>query len=378
MQKTPQDNNVFYQIDTSDSFKVKNDIPSSEIQDSENPDNELLCQKCNKIFSTLGNLRNHIRSIHLNYRPFKCHFPNCNKTYLAKSKLIIHERTHTGIKPYVCQICQKSFNEKGNLKAHLNFHSEIRPFKCPLCDKGYKSYLNLRDHIKIFHYKIKKFCCQYCQKYFARISALKEHIRTHTKEKRFVCKFEGCGKRFTEKRNMEKHYERHFNDMAQTKQKIKNKKIYGPKKIENDFENKIKVALNQLDYKNKKQAKTEIKKEKKMENKIDINSVLQKDSLNQNCFDDIKYSYINNFSNCDNTNNPPNAFPLMTNLQSSYNLNDTIIKDDINCFKNGIFRGDVYFINNINNYNYINYNYFMGTNNNNYDKILLRQQNNFV
>ena len=52
------------------------------------------CSKCNKNFSTLGNLRNHIMTIHENKRPFKCHYPNCNKSYSIESRLQVHYRIH--------------------------------------------------------------------------------------------------------------------------------------------------------------------------------------------------------------------------------------------------------------------------------------------
>ena len=115
-----------------------------------------ICNICNKPFSTLGNMRNHIMVIHQNYRPFKCTYPGCNKNYSIESRYQIHLRTHIGSKPFICQICNKSFNEKGNLKTHLRFHSEIRPYKCPHCNKSYKTNGHLKDHIEILHNLIKK------------------------------------------------------------------------------------------------------------------------------------------------------------------------------------------------------------------------------
>lgn len=52
------------------------------------------CSSCNKTFSTMGNLRNHIMTIHENKRPFMCTFPSCKKSYSIESRLQVHYRIH--------------------------------------------------------------------------------------------------------------------------------------------------------------------------------------------------------------------------------------------------------------------------------------------
>ena len=119
---------------------------SSQVQ---TPKNKHFCEKCNKNFSTITNLKNHIMTIHEHNRPFKCPFPNCEKSYSIQSRLHSHLKIHSAIKPYICKICNKGFNEKGNLKTHQRFHSNLRPFKCNFCDKSYKTNGHLKDHIQI-------------------------------------------------------------------------------------------------------------------------------------------------------------------------------------------------------------------------------------
>jgi uncharacterized Zn-finger protein len=58
---------------------------------------------------------------------YVCEHPGCHKGYNSKMNLTIHERKHTGMRPFECEACHKTFPSNGNLKKHMFTHTaEIR------------------------------------------------------------------------------------------------------------------------------------------------------------------------------------------------------------------------------------------------------------
>ncbi len=48
--------------------------------------------------------------------------------------MTVHERTHTGEKPFACTVCDYRAREVANLKVHMRLHTGEKPFKCQFCD----------------------------------------------------------------------------------------------------------------------------------------------------------------------------------------------------------------------------------------------------
>jgi KRAB domain-containing zinc finger protein len=116
---------------------------------------KVYCEICKKSFVNPNVLLKHVNAIHKNISPFKCQYPNCEKSFRTGYRLYIHELIHKGIRPHKCNICKKTFVEKGTLKVHLNSHSPFLKYKCNLCNFCCKSDSHLREHYKYKHRKEK-------------------------------------------------------------------------------------------------------------------------------------------------------------------------------------------------------------------------------
>lgn len=98
------------------------------------------------------------------------------KNFNQSSSLIIHQRTHTGEKPYQCEESGKSFNNSSHFSARPGIHTGERPHVCPDCGKSFSKSSDLRAHHRT-HTGEKPYGCQDCGKCFSKSSALNKHPR---------------------------------------------------------------------------------------------------------------------------------------------------------------------------------------------------------
>ncbi|XP_060697598.1 zinc finger protein Gfi-1b [Hemiscyllium ocellatum] len=134
------------------------------------------CIKCNKVFSTAHGLEVHVR------------------------------RSHSGIRPYACELCGKTFGHGVSLEQHMNIHSQERIFECKMCGKSFKRSSTLSTHLLI-HSDTRPYPCQYCGKRFHQKSDMKKHTYIHTGEKPHKCQV--CGKSFSQSSNLITHSRKH-------------------------------------------------------------------------------------------------------------------------------------------------------------------------
>jgi KRAB domain-containing zinc finger protein len=63
----------------------------------------------------------------------------------------VHNRTHTGEKPYKCTECSHRCTQKGSMKIHMRVHEgeKERPFACDECDYRATAKRDVTKHKKI-------------------------------------------------------------------------------------------------------------------------------------------------------------------------------------------------------------------------------------
>ncbi|KAI1284932.1 Transcription factor IIIA [Halotydeus destructor] len=163
---------------------------------------------CDAVYSKNCKLNDHIRS-HTGERPYICDIEGCDKAFTSRTLLVKHQkRPHSPSdvrekKSYVCAVCDKDFKMKYNLKMHMTTHTGEKFFGCDKCDLMFISRPKLRRHQKV--HEMYKCSVDGCKVEVDKWSLLRKHMVTHkTKQK---CP--KCRKEFANEFHLDEHVKSH-------------------------------------------------------------------------------------------------------------------------------------------------------------------------
>ncbi len=130
------------------------------------PNERSRCKICGHLFTQVGDLTKHIRTVHEKQRPFKCDF--CDKAFgekgtcswnpqcitqlltLLSGNLQKHRRSvHLNERPFKCLKCGAAFAFRDGLTRHTALVHEERNYVCSRCGARHKTKVQLKRHQEI-------------------------------------------------------------------------------------------------------------------------------------------------------------------------------------------------------------------------------------
>ncbi|XP_030381954.1 zinc finger protein 677 isoform X2 [Scaptodrosophila lebanonensis] len=173
-----------------------------------------LCRGCNKSYTRYEQLRSHMRNVHPNSplantsndpsaqqdQPLEqqrliCEL--CNRQYSTKNALGEHLKRHAQFKQHVCEHCGVAKVTRTELLTHLQVHNpDWQKFKCEQCPQLFRHKSAITRHVRVVHEGQRRYKCTYCHRRFGTHASQLRHEKLHEGELPHQCKV--CGMRFAD------------------------------------------------------------------------------------------------------------------------------------------------------------------------------------
>ncbi|XP_078587844.1 uncharacterized protein LOC144868958 [Branchiostoma floridae x Branchiostoma japonicum] len=181
-----------------------------------------------KIITTPTGNHTHLAEPLVVKKRYECQI--CDYTSEDKSRLVKHQRTHTGEKPYSCRFCPYKTALNESLWKHMKHHKIKSPMQCQKCSYSTTTMQSLLLHNKLhgetddiiveakpkvnqagsddgLKPKATDFQCNMCGYMALDRSKLIKHLQSHSLEKAFSCP--SCPYRSSSKENVKRHQKHH-------------------------------------------------------------------------------------------------------------------------------------------------------------------------
>ena len=139
---------------------------------------------CSFVSTDRNSMWTHFRTLHLNIWCNYCVILTCSFSHDELSAVLKHQHDKHGMNTgLLCTRCNKVFSQLGKLKDHLlTCKNKERPFVCEQCGQDFRQRMELNIHLRQVHLKVPGdksgfFKCPNCTKEFRMYSGWRKHVQ---------------------------------------------------------------------------------------------------------------------------------------------------------------------------------------------------------